>query len=145
MATKLRSAYRPHPPVQSVNELPTRTKGSMQAECDINNIVAKYNKTGIFTHFSANRGEYTDMPPTVDYQESLNLVITAQASFDALPSELRNRFHNDPALFLKFAENEDNHDEMIKMGMLPEDPVEEVEEPELPLEPEIPAETPTEA
>jgi len=121
MPEKLRSAYVPHSRVQSTNNEPTRTKTSMQAECDINNIMEKFKKTGMVNHFTSRRAEYLDMPMAEDFHEAINTVLHARTMFDELPSELRNRFHNDPELFLEFVDNEANRPEMVQMGLLEDD------------------------
>lgn len=102
---------------------PSMAKQAMADECNINNIMAKYQKTGLVNHVSAHQGRYETLPGELDYQAGLNLVIAAQNLFDSLPSSIRTRFHNDPAQYLAFCENPDNQDEMIKMGLLPPKPV----------------------
>jgi phage internal scaffolding protein len=36
----------------------------------------------------------------------------------ALPAQIRSRFDNDPAKLIDFLENEQNHDEAIKLGLV---------------------------
>lgn len=111
---------------------PSRTKQAHKDECDINIILKKYIKNGILTHVAAYGGTYLDLPNEVDYQSCLNFVIRAQSAFEQLPAHVRNRFNNDPAQFLKFAENAENREEMVKMGLMKPPP-----------EPEAPAEAPS--
>lgn len=95
------------------------TKQSFKEECDINNIIRQFSATGIVTHINekAAQGDYVDLPDPLDYQESLNIVIAAQASFDGLPSSVRNRFGNDPTQFLAFLADPANQDEAIRLGL----------------------------
>lgn len=99
--------------------MPSATKQSFVEECDINNIVKLYKKTGQFNHMSANasKGVYTDLPEESDFQSALGTVFEARAAFATLPSLVRERFENDPARFLAFMSNPDNLGEAIKMGL----------------------------
>lgn len=122
--------YRPHKPVQWTGEKldrktgelvkePSRTKQSFKAECDINNIVKSFRTVQDIINLTENgrKGVFTDLPEPFEYQDGLNLVIQAEASFNALPSALRNRFENDPAQFLDFMSNPANQEEWIKLGL----------------------------
>lgn len=108
---------------------PSKTKQSFADECDINNILEHFNKTGVLTHYNERQPVYGDFTDPISFQESLNLVIQAHEMFDALPSKIRERFHNDPQEFLDFASDEKNKDEMISLGLIeappaaPVDPV----------------------
>jgi len=53
-----------------------------------------------------------------DYHASVNAVLEAREMFESLPSSVRRRFGNDPAAFLDFVGDEENRDEMEKMGLL---------------------------
>lgn len=76
------------------------TVQSAKAECDINNIVNTYKKTGIIKNIKNTPGEYLALPSETDYQLALNTIIEGQTAFDALPSVVREKFKNDPAIFL---------------------------------------------
>lgn len=41
-----------------------------------------------------------------DYQTALHKVMDAQQAFDQLPSEVRNKFHNDPSKLIGFLKDE---------------------------------------
>lgn len=99
----------------------SRTKQSMKAECDINNIMKKYQKTGLITHFAAHAGSY-DFCPETDYRESIEIIRKAEAMFADLPSSARKRFDNDPGKFLAFVQDPKNHDEMRNMGLTKSQP-----------------------
>lgn len=94
----------------------TRTVQSEAESCEINNIMAKYEKTGLIDHIKEG-GRYEDLPEGVEYQDALNMVIEAQTSFDGLPAHIRKEFDNDPAKFLSFVENPDNIEALTKMGL----------------------------
>ena len=50
--------YRPHDRVTQPVGGPSRTKQAFKEECDVNNILRKYEKTGLITHVAAYKGRY---------------------------------------------------------------------------------------
>ena len=115
MKTTIRKPYTRHQS-QSVNLLPSRTKQSDADACEINNIMAKYLRTGAITHFNKHNPQYGDATGP-DFQTAMNIVTSAQTMFDELPSNIRNRFQNDPAAFLDFVQDEGNTAEMAELGL----------------------------
>lgn len=97
---------------------PSQTKQSFKASCDINNIMVKYVKTGVFDHVRQYQGQYYDANPT-DYHEAMNIVVNAQQMFDDLPAKARDYFRNDPANFLQFFEDnpEDGPELLYELGL----------------------------
>ena len=96
----------------------------------------QFEKTGLIAHQRLTGGSYDDFIGSPEYHDAMNQILDAQASFEALPAKIRARFGNDPAAFLDFAQNPDNSDELIRMGLatpIPSDPPEDVP---LPLEPD---------
>jgi phage internal scaffolding protein len=96
---------------------PSLTKQSFRDECDINTILRKFNVTGQLPVGSV-QPQYGDFSGITDYQSALNAVMAAQDSFLQLPAKVRAKFDNDPALFVEFASNEANKDEMKALGLL---------------------------
>ncbi len=123
MGTKFRTAYGTRNQVavsfldEDGNPLPTPTQQHLKAECDINNILRQYDKTGLITHVNNATAQYGDFTEVNEYQESLNRVIAAQDAFAALPSHVRKRFANDPGEFFEFATDPSNFDAMVEMGL----------------------------
>lgn len=99
---------------------PSRTKQSFRDECDINHILRQFNVIGQLPAASV-QPQYGDFSGITDYQSALNAVIAAQDSFLALPAKIRAKFQNDPALFVEFASDEANKDEMKALGLLREE------------------------
>lgn len=93
------------------------TQQSFKAECDINTIMARYQKTGLLEHVSRYQGRYEDVAESMDYQSALNVVMAAEEAFASLPSSIRARFENDPGQFLAFVEDPGNEDEMVDLGL----------------------------
>ena len=99
---------------------PSLAKQSFRDECDINHILRKFNVTGQLPVGSV-QPQYGDFSGVTDYQSALNAVMAAQDSFLALPAKVRAKFDNDPALFVEFASDEANKDEMKALGLLREE------------------------
>jgi len=92
------------------------TKQSFADECNINNIMAKYQKTGAVAHLNKHEGRY-GFATSADFTESMRIVTEAQELFNELPSSIRRKFGNSPESFLDFAQDPSNIDEMIDMGL----------------------------
>lgn len=97
---------------------PSKTRQEFKNECDINQIIKKYNRTGELTHLKKNNGVFMDHTKLGDYQENLNKIIEANNAFNALNSQTRSRFKNDPNELIQFLNNKDNYDEAVKLGLL---------------------------
>lgn len=94
------------------------TEQEHKDECDINNILKKYQTSGLLDHVNTYQGNYQDCIDVGDYFEAQQKISYAQEMFASLPSQIRDRFSNEPANFLEFVQNEDNKDEMIKLGLM---------------------------
>lgn len=103
------------------NDEPSRTRQAHKDECDINFLMDRYERTGLFfdpadqgTRVSPQFGDFNGF----DYIEAMNAVVEANDRFSALPARLRARFENDPAQLLFFLQDEKNRDEAISLGLL---------------------------
>ncbi len=94
-----------------------RTKQSHKSECDVNQILAKYQRTGILEFTSNNEPRYDDVTG-LDFQSAMQTVASANSLFAQMPSSLRKRFENDPAKFLNFVDDPKNYDEAVKIGLV---------------------------
>lgn len=113
--------------VQTYFEGLSLTKQSFKAECDVNEILRKWQKTGLVTHVASQPPKFGDFDQVVDYQGALNQVIAADAAFMALPSSVRDRFSNDAGALFAFVQDSSNRDEAISLGLI--DPPPKVEPP----------------
>lgn len=95
------------------------------AECDINTILKKYRITGVLPT-SLKVGVGGDFSNIGDFQTCLDRINRAKSEFEALPSDIRSRFGNDPSAYVDFVLNPDNTDECVKLGLrvLPDKPEE---------------------
>lgn len=76
----------------------SRTKQSFRDGADINKILAKHAKAGTLDHITQYGGQYGDFAD-FDFHEAQNRLAEATTIFDALPSEVRREFGNDPSKF----------------------------------------------
>lgn len=96
---------------------PSMTKQQFKAECDINNILKQFSKTGIIDHINRSSAVWADLPPQMDYQESLRLVLEADEAFSTLPSRVRDRYGNDPSRFLSALSDASERDFLTEVGV----------------------------
>lgn len=86
---------------------PGRTKQSFKAACDVNNIVEKFQKTGLITHLAAGVPRYADISAMPDYRSALDLMKQAESYFMSLPAAVRELFGNDVAAFVDKIDDEE--------------------------------------
>lgn len=105
--------------VRTMNTEPSRTQQQFKKDCDVNEIVAKFKRTGSITHIkNTQEGVYADLTTLpVDLQEARQIVLQAEQSFAAMPAQLRQRFGHDPKNLIEFLENPQNDDEAVKLGL----------------------------
>ena len=97
---------------------PSKTRQSEAKECDINNIIQKWEKSGLVGHINTLTPQYIDATGIPDYQSALDLVIEAQSRFSSLPARVRDRFMNDPGRLLAFLADESNTAEAVSLGLV---------------------------
>lgn len=112
-------------------EKPTMTQSQFAEESDINNIVAKYQDTGILPQGDPSNvpmfGDFSDRKLR-SYQSAVNFVQDVLDRFNELPSQVRERVGNTPSGLINFLRNPDNLEEAIRLGLVnppakPEEPV----------------------
>lgn len=103
------------PAVVEHNDLPTMTQQHFTEECDINNILKKFIQTGFLDTIGP--GVYADITDIGDYQTSLAAIRAADELFAQLPSAIRERFENNPALYMDFVHDPKNLEEGIELGI----------------------------
>lgn len=93
-----------------------KTQQQFKDQCDIRMIIKNYTRTGLIP-------QRTQMPlpaefhETFDYMSCQNTLVQAKRAFMELPSDIRKRFGHDPAEFYRFATDEKNVDDLVKMGL----------------------------
>ncbi len=95
-------------------------------ECDVNQIISKYDRTGLISHISRFEGKFGDTTEA-DFKTAMDLVTRSQTMFMELPNHIRKRFKNSAKDLLKFMEDPDNRQEAITLGIIQADWTEETD------------------
>lgn len=95
----------------------SRVQQHFKDEVDINNILAKYKKTGVITHVARARKLYGDFTQVKDVAEAMDVSARAKSIFEELPAEIRNRFKNSIPGFFEYIGKEENLEECYKLGI----------------------------
>ncbi len=134
MEPRIYSTYDPPPGQVLLCSEESRTRQSEAAACNINNIMARYETTGVLP-VQDRQGFFADVSTMGDYRQAMDQVDRGEKAFMQLPAKVRSRFNNDAADFLDFVSDPTNRDEMREMGLLEplvepaETPIEEPSEP----------------
>lgn len=83
------------------------TKQAFAAECDINNIVEKFQRTGQMPVTNNLEARYEHVP-VLDLKDSLDLVFAARKEFNELPDEVKTSFGHDEDNYYNFLSNPDH-------------------------------------
>lgn len=110
------------------NDEESMTQQSDAQDCDINVIWERYTKTGQLptVNLQAMTGDFTNVP---DFRTAQEVLKAANDAFAEVPAKIRARFNNDPDEFVKFALDDNNTDELRKMGLAIEPPAPPPEPP----------------
>ncbi len=122
-----------------------KTQQQFRRECDINHILAKFNKTGVINDAILNKRQqiFADVTEIGDFQSSQNKILAARDAFDTLPSHIRTRFGNNPGTLLDFCADPGNKEEAIELGIIRgPDNLPPAPEPDPPAEPPPPTTEP---
>lgn len=104
--------------VKTINREPTNTQQQYAAECDINQIMSKYESAERFMRETQLKGAYADFSQITDYQEMQNTIKYADEAFSSLPASMRQKFKNDPNELLMFLQDPKNRAEGEKLGLI---------------------------
>lgn len=124
---KIHSRYDTPPSLDQNTSGLSETLQDAKDECDINKIIARHARTGLWSDSVAppgRRPQFDDFSSVADYQTAQNVLITAQEAFESMSAQIRKRFDNNPAKLLEFLEDVANREEAIKLGLVdaPEPP-----------------------
>lgn len=96
------------------------TEQSHKDSCDINKIMATYEKSGVVPVMVNQVPSYSDFSQVHDYQTALNMIIEAENAFMTLPAKIRLEFDHDPAKFLAALEDPNQKARLIELGVVEE-------------------------
>lgn len=106
----------------------SRARQSEKDEADINVIVKNFGITGRMPS-GVRMPTYGDFDTVSDYASAIEAVRSAEASFMAMPADVRKRFGDDPQAFVEFCSDAKNAEEALKLGLLVEVPAPAGSEP----------------
>ncbi|WNK14797.1 MAG: internal scaffolding protein [Microvirus sp.] len=112
-----RHRYGLYPRLQVTFTGPGRTKQSFKDECDINNLMAKYLKTGHMEHVNQALPRF-ECVSEHDFQSAQNLIADAKSMFENIPSAVRARFENNAGKLLDWVHDPKNVEEAASLGFL---------------------------
>lgn len=100
-----------------------RTKQAFADQVNINNIIAKFGKTGMISHVNGRQPFYGDVSGISSYEDALSIVRKADELFNGMSSSVRERFGNDPVEMIEFLQDPKNLEEARSLGMVAMPPV----------------------
>lgn len=92
------------------------TEQGHKKECDVNEIIKKYDREGVITHVNRFEAMYADVS-AISFENGLRIQQEISEKFMELPSEIRKRFENSPLEYLKFLGDPRNNEEAIALGL----------------------------
>lgn len=95
-----------------------KTQQHHKSICDINNIMKKYDKSGLINHVAAVQGIYGDFSEIGTYHEAVNKLNRTQDNFLKLPAHIRAEFENDPGVMLEELGKPENYDRFLELGLV---------------------------
>ncbi len=90
-----------------------RTKQCHRDECDIQKIMARFEKTGTISHLSKFEGVYADFSD-FDFHEQSNKLAQGESIFASLPAEIRREFGQSPQEFFNYVNDPANLPDLVK-------------------------------
>lgn len=95
----------------------SRAAQSFKDDCDINVIVRRAMRTGVWPNKRMEVpvfGDFTNIP---DYRSAQQLIVETTEQFEKIPARIRERFHNSVDEFVAFVSNPENSEDVVKMGL----------------------------
>lgn len=102
----------------------TLTQQHFRDECDINNIMARYEKTGMLIdplNPPTRQPLFGDFSGLPSFMEAQNAIREGVELFEALPARIRKAFNNDPVAYCDFISDRNNLDQALEMGLVDAD------------------------
>lgn len=111
--------YKPGKSPSITFTMQSMTEQYHRSEVDINSIIARYNKTGVFGSPSQLRevvfGDFSACTDRLEYEITVS---KAKQEFLKLPSNVRSAFNNDPYQMLKELDSGDHLQKFIDLGIV---------------------------
>lgn len=115
---RIYTAYDPPPKVGVECRDKSLARESERDACDINFIMKRYEKTGVLPE-AVREGFFADVTAIGDYRSVRDRMIVAEQVFMQLPAVERAKYENDASVFMDFASDAANAEELRRLGLLP--------------------------
>jgi len=112
-------------PVIDIDPAEDQTQQHFERETNINQIVSRYQKTGVLPTALIREVQFGEVGP--DLVQSLNKIKAAKEQFMQLPAKIRDEFENNPDHFLRFLADPHNYEKAKSLGIVEEKVVEKKE------------------
>jgi len=110
----------------------SRTKQANRNEFDINLMVGRYMKTGVFSSINPKEPRYGDFSNALQLQDALELTRAAHEEFQRLPAKVRAAAQNDPLTMLAMLADPEGTKTLVDAGLPVKTPPPVVENPVVP-------------
>lgn len=111
------SMFVAHEPVVHGNSEPSMTRQEFAAECDINVLMAHYEKNAVAPPTNKSSPGYFDASEVPDFREALDIARNAMEAFMRVPAAARKELDNDVHRFVEYAQDEANIPQLRKWGL----------------------------
>ncbi|QCQ84636.1 internal scaffolding protein [Blackfly microvirus SF02] len=115
----IRDFYVEHAPVDLACPDDGMTRQEFADECDINVLMATYERNGQLTHINAGSPQFLDVSDVPDLPRAIAVMEAAEKAFMTLPASVRREFDNSAVNFVDYAADRGNLDQMRKWGLAP--------------------------
>lgn len=95
----------------------SKTRQEFKDECDINVLMAKYERNGVVPPVNGGTPQYLDVSDVPDLAKAFDVVEQASKAFFTLSAAVRREFDNDPVKFVEFAQDSKNLERMREWGL----------------------------
>lgn len=113
---EMREFLRPEPPERdSKGRIKYLTEQSHKTKADVNEIIRRYQNTGLIDHVSQFEAMFGDLGE-LDFRDALDRLNSVSAKFMEFPADFRAKFKNDPGIMLDWFDNPANKDEALRRG-----------------------------
>lgn len=106
-----------HGSVAFVDDTPSMTRQEFVAECDINILMAHYEKNAILPPQNRKEPQYFDASEVPDFRDSLDMAREAHEAFMRVPAQLRKELDNDVYKFVEYCQDPQNIEVLRKYGL----------------------------
>lgn len=127
----IRNLHIKHDRVQVTFKKPSRVKREFKKDADINVIMDRFKKTGVLP-INTKTPMYMDTTQVPNLQQAMEVMISAEKAFAALPAQVRKEFDNNPMNFVDYATKPENLPKLREWGLAPPE-----KEPEKPMKVEV--------